>query len=102
MLSPLIVYIFRKKKLENLLHMKQTKYFGVNVVQWRVSFFALEPVVRVVAFVHCLRVEFRHHFVSLRDTGACKLTLLTFHQERETWYLHIERINEYQKFRAFR
>jgi hypothetical protein len=62
--------------------MKHTKYFGVNVVEWRVSFFELEPVVIVVALVHCFRVEFRHHFVFVRDTGACNLTLLTFHQER--------------------
>ena len=47
-----------------------------------VFFFALDPVVRVVALVRCLRVEFRHHFVSVRDTGAYRLTLLTSHQER--------------------
>jgi hypothetical protein len=80
--------------------MKQTEYFGVNVVQWRVSFFALGPVVKVVALVHCLRVEFRHHFVSVRDTGACKLTLLTFHQERDfvSQYLTSQRVSEIEGF----
>ena len=68
------------------------------MVQWRLSFFALQPVFRVVALVHCLRVEFRHHFVFVRDTGAYNLALFTSHQER----LGISIFNEYQKFKAFR
>jgi len=51
-----------------------------------------------VALVHCLRVEFRHHFVFVRDTGAYNLALFTSHQER----LGISIFNEYQKFKAFR
>ena len=44
--------------------------------------FALQVVVRVMTLMHCLRVEFRHNFVFVRDTGTCQLKPLTFHQER--------------------
>ena len=76
--------------------MNHTKYFGVNVVQWRVSFFALEPVVRVVARVCYLRVEFRHHFCVRERPDAYS----TFHQERLCIsILKDKRVSEIKAFR---